>query len=127
RLKPAGVKLAIDDFGTGASSLQWLHKLPASTLKIDRSFVARMAESGPCMVETVTRVAHGLGMSVIAEGVEQPTQVARLKALGCDYGQGYFFAPPLDCDAAETLIAAGGAWPSGSSNQKTDPRPGALS
>jgi diguanylate cyclase (GGDEF)-like protein len=103
RLAEEGVHLAIDDFGTGYSSLAYLRKLDATRLKIDRSFVADMADdAGACAIAgTMVGMARALGLKVTAEGVETAAQVEMLEALGCDDVQGYFFAPPL---AEATLL-----------------------
>jgi diguanylate cyclase (GGDEF)-like protein/PAS domain S-box-containing protein len=107
KLKRLGVRLSIDDFGTGYSSLSNLHLLPLDTLKIDRSFVNHMNNSSENreIIKTVLSLASSLKLDVIAEGVETEEQLEQLRALGCDYGQGFFFAPPLDGPAAEALIA----------------------
>ena len=104
-LRAMGVKLAMDDFGTGASSLGCLREYPFQTIKIDKSFVTNL-----CRDPHVLAVAHAtvnvianLGMSSVAEGIEDPSEVAALQAMGCGYGQGYLFARPLEGDA---LIAA---------------------
>ncbi len=94
--------------GTGYSSLSYLHRLPVDTLKIDRSFISRMGVDNDDseIIRTIVTLAHNLGMGVIAEGVETPEQLARLVAMGCEYGQGYFFSRPVDSTAAKALIAA---------------------
>jgi EAL domain-containing protein (putative c-di-GMP-specific phosphodiesterase class I) len=100
-----GVKLPIDDFGTGYSSLAYLHRFPISGLKIDRSFVTRVAEN-EVIVRTIVSLAHNLGMEVIAEGVETQGQADRLLELGCEYAQGFFFSRPVEAEAATALLLA---------------------
>jgi diguanylate cyclase (GGDEF)-like protein len=106
RLRSLGVELSIDDFGTGYSSLSYLQRFPVSTLKIDRSFVSRMAESDGTaeIVRTITKLAQTLGMDVVAEGVETEGQRAQLSDFECEYGQGYYFSRPLDGESAEALL-----------------------
>lgn len=96
-LQKLGIQLALDDFGTGQSSLSYLHKLPFQRLKIDQSFIRgiRDGDGEPPLVLNIIRMAQGLGMSAIAEGVETPHQAELLRSLGCDEGQGYVFAKPL--------------------------------
>ncbi len=106
KLRALGVKLSIDDFGTGYSSLSYLHKFPIDTLKIDRSFVTSMSEDAENIeiVRTIVTLAQNLGMNVIAEGVETKEQLATLRKLECEYGQGYFFSKAVDSMVAENLI-----------------------
>jgi EAL domain-containing protein (putative c-di-GMP-specific phosphodiesterase class I) len=106
-LKALGSQLAIDDFGTGYSSFSHLHRFPIDTLKIDRAFVSRMDTSleSSEIVRTILTLAHNLKMSVVAEGVETSVQIKQLRALGCEYGQGYFINRPLPAENAEKLIA----------------------
>lgn len=96
-LKRLGVRLSIDDFGTGYSSLAYLKQLPIDVLKIDRSFVAGIPErmDDAQIATTIITMAHGLGLRVVAEGIETERQVHFLREHGCDYGQGYFIARPL--------------------------------
>ena len=105
-LQSLGVQLAMDDFGTGYSSLSNLHRFPINTLKIDRSFITRMAENNENaeIVRTISGLAQNLGMDVVAEGVETCEQLELLQSLGCQYGQGYFFSKPLDHQKAEVFI-----------------------
>jgi diguanylate cyclase (GGDEF)-like protein/PAS domain S-box-containing protein len=100
------VRVCIDDFGTGYSSLSYLLRFPASTLKIDRSFVTDMSAGSQHseMVRTIVVLAHNLGMDVIAEGVENGEQVRHLQALGADYMQGYLLSKPVDAATAEELL-----------------------
>jgi diguanylate cyclase (GGDEF)-like protein len=104
-LKALGVKLALDDFGTGYSSLSRLLELPMDTVKIDRSFVAnlRREPDGHPVVTSIIQLAHGLGMGVIAEGVETAEQHHTLTGLGCDYCQGYYFARPMTAASLHAL------------------------
>jgi EAL domain-containing protein (putative c-di-GMP-specific phosphodiesterase class I) len=98
--------LSIDDFGTGYSSLSYLQRFPVSTLKIDRSFVSRITESDGTaeIIRTIMQLGQHLGMNVVAEGVETEQQGAQLRALGCEFGQGYYFSRPMDGDVAEALF-----------------------
>ncbi|QRJ62297.1 EAL domain-containing protein [Azospira restricta] len=111
-LRAMGIKLLMDDFGTGYSSLSYLHRFPLDTLKIDASFVRRMDvdRKDAEIVQTIVALARTLNMDLVAEGVEKAEQLAQLRVLGVDYGQGYYFAPPLDAAAAEALIAARRTW-----------------
>ena len=96
RLRDMGVRLVLDDFGTGYSSLSYLKHLPLDTIKIDRTFVAGLDGAADLsIVEAVIALAHGLGISVVAEGIETEAQFEVLRAMGCDIGQGYLFARPL--------------------------------
>jgi diguanylate cyclase (GGDEF)-like protein len=108
-LKALGVQLYVDDFGTGYSSLAYLHRLPIDKLKIDRSFITRIDSEGEQLeiVRAIVKLAWNLGMDVIAEGVETASQLAQLKALRCEYVQGFFFSKPLDRTMAEALLRQG--------------------
>ena len=108
QLREIGVGLSVDDFGTGYSSLAYLSTLPITSLKIDRSFVQRLqqgsAESKDAeVVRAVITLGQALGKTVIAEGIETPAQLAQLRALGCELGQGYLLARPLTPDMAATM------------------------
>jgi diguanylate cyclase (GGDEF)-like protein len=95
-LKAMGMKLSIDDFGTGYSSLSYLHKLPLSELKIDRSFINTITAEGPAaLVDVIIAMAHSLGLTVVAEGVETQLQADYLRKRGCEELQGYLFSKPV--------------------------------
>ena len=106
-----GVKTSIDDFGTGYSSLSYLTTFSFDYLKVDQSFVSSMdAGEGHRIVETIVSLAHDLGKKVIAEGVETEDQLKALRAMGCEYGQGYLFSRPVPAHEAEMLIKKGKLW-----------------
>ena len=109
QLKDMNVKIHIDDFGTGYSSLSYLHQFPVDVLKIDRSFVKRIGDSEDNLeiVRAIINLAHSLNMRVIAEGVETEEQLTKLKALDCEYMQGYLFSKPLNGKDIEALIQKG--------------------
>ncbi len=106
QLSDLDVHLCIDDFGTGYSSLSYLHRFPVDTLKIDRSFVNRIEgkDENVEIVRTIATLARNLGMEVVAEGVETRDQLACLKALNCEYAQGYLFSRPLTSAEASRFI-----------------------
>lgn len=108
QLKREGIKLHIDDFGTGFSSLSYLNQLPASAIKLDKSFLHGMEGGGPDAptIRAVIEMAHARGLRVIAEGVETAEQQTLLQALGCDMAQGYLFSRPVDPDVAEHMLQA---------------------
>ncbi|HEX7241998.1 MAG TPA: EAL domain-containing protein, partial [Longimicrobiaceae bacterium] len=111
-LRALGVQLHMDDFGTGYSSLSYLHRLPLHALKIDRSFVSRMDSEFKMsqLVRTIVPLAHTLGLAVVAEGVETPSQLAVLRGLRCEYAQGYFFSLPLEPRRVRELLATDPRW-----------------
>lgn len=96
-LRRAGIRVSIDDFGTGNSSLAYFKDIPADEVKIDKSFIAAMfeSESNAALVRTIVDLAHGFGLQVVAEGVENAASADRLEALGCDVLQGYWLSAPL--------------------------------
>jgi EAL domain-containing protein (putative c-di-GMP-specific phosphodiesterase class I) len=104
-LKELGVMLAIDDFGTGYSSLNYLRRLPVHKLKIDKSFVCGLptSQDDAIIAKAIIDLGHGLGHSVLAEGIENEAQLAFLRDHGCDEGQGYFFGRPVPADAFEEI------------------------
>jgi diguanylate cyclase (GGDEF)-like protein len=120
-LSRIGVFLSIDDFGTGYSSLSYLRQLPASQLKIDRSFVKDLESSGDAraVVDAVVRLSHALGLRVVAEGVETAAQRTILVGLGCDELQGFHFARPME---ARQLVAWVGAYQKGPGEKSKGPR-----
>jgi EAL domain-containing protein (putative c-di-GMP-specific phosphodiesterase class I) len=108
RLKELGVKLALDDFGTGYSSLTHLLTFPIDVLKIDRSFVSTIGGDGDRsdLALAIVNLAKTLQLKTVAEGVEREDQFDFLRSLGCDLGQGYYFAKPLDQAQLEALLHA---------------------
>ena len=119
-----GIQLCIDDFGTGYSSLSRLQSLPVNTLKIDKSFVWQLidpalsapppslesratavAERQATLIQTILTLAQGFNLETVAEGIETPYQLQQLRAIGCTYGQGFLFGPPLAVDQAATLLS----------------------
>ena len=107
-LKTLGVNLALDDFGTGYSSLSYLQRFPIDVLKIDKSFVDRISEGAEpaAVVRTIVALSESLQLRTVAEGIEEPEQVAHLRSLGCERGQGYFWAKPLPADSLGQLLAS---------------------
>jgi diguanylate cyclase (GGDEF)-like protein/PAS domain S-box-containing protein len=116
-LRALGVRLAIDDFGTGYASLAYLRQLPADIIKIDPSFVDGLGRDDTLalLTRTVVQVGRDLGMQVVAEGIEQPRQLAALREMGCGYGQGFLVARPMAAPgvAAMLRISPGGMTPPG--------------
>ena len=108
RLAELGVKLSIDDYGTGYSSLSYIMKLPVQELKIDQSFISRMAtdEEISTIVRSTIDLGHNLGLQVVAEGVEDAAVWDMLRTLGCDDAQGYFMSKPLEPLALANWIRA---------------------
>ncbi|PSB05419.1 response regulator receiver protein, partial [Pleurocapsa sp. CCALA 161] len=112
KLRKQEIQFSIDDFGTGYSSLSYLHRFPVDTIKIDRSFISQMQSNGDnsAIVKAIVTLAHMLDMDVIAEGIETTSQLAQLKLLQCEYGQGFFFSKPLSKKNAEAFIANSRQW-----------------
>jgi EAL domain-containing protein (putative c-di-GMP-specific phosphodiesterase class I) len=114
RFRIKGIGLAIDDFGTGYSSLLQLRQLPFTELKIDQAFVADIGRSRDCrlIIQAITDLAHGLGLSATAEGVETLDQLRLVHELGCDVAQGFLISPPIEPDALKGWTAKfRRAWP----------------
>jgi len=111
-IKAQAIDTCLDDFGTGYSSLSHLQQLAIRFLKIDQSFVRRLGteDDALAIVKTIITLAHQLGRQVIAEGVETAEHLVILRSLGCEYGQGYFFAKPLAPEEVDTLLASGRRW-----------------
>lgn len=105
-LRDLGLGLAVDDFGTGFSSLAYLQRFPLTEVKLDKALIDRLVESdrNATVVAAVITLAHGLGMEVVAEGIETAEQAEKLRAMGCDFGQGYHFDRPLSIEAATDLV-----------------------
>jgi diguanylate cyclase (GGDEF)-like protein len=108
-LRRAGVEVSVDDFGTGYSSLNYLARLPVDTLKIDRSFVISLRDTGypRNIVAMIVSLAHTLGLKVIAEGVEEDEQLELLRELGCDQIQGFFISRPVPAEDIDAMLASG--------------------
>ncbi|MGR6873837.1 EAL domain-containing protein [Pseudomonas sp. HK3] len=107
-LNELGFNIAIDDFGTGYSNLGYLKKLPANELKIDKTFILNLEDDkqNQVLVQTAIQMAHNLGMTVVAEGVESERSFTLLKSMGCDYCQGYHFGRPVPVDQFDRLFEA---------------------
>jgi EAL domain-containing protein (putative c-di-GMP-specific phosphodiesterase class I) len=106
-LKTLGVGLKMDDFGTGYSSLKYLCELPFDCLKIDRSFTSDLDKNNHNsdeLVRTILQMARNLSMETVAEGVETAQHLIRLKEMGCEFGQGYFFSRPVSAVDAEVML-----------------------
>jgi EAL domain-containing protein (putative c-di-GMP-specific phosphodiesterase class I) len=108
RLKDLGVRVAVDDFGTGYSNLAYLKRFPMDMVKIDKSFVDGLGEKpeDTAIVEAVISLAHALGLRTVAEGIETTEQLKRLRDLGCELGQGYYFSGALPAHEASGLLLA---------------------
>jgi diguanylate cyclase (GGDEF)-like protein/PAS domain S-box-containing protein len=109
RLRALGVTLAMDDFGTGYSSLAYLQRFPLDVLKIDRSFVDRLGgdREDVALVHTIVRLGKSLGMATVAEGIEDPEQLAALREMDCDFVQGYYLLRPLPAGEAGRVLGSG--------------------
>ena len=108
KLKSLGVQLSIGSFGTGYSSLSYLNRLPVDFLVVDSSFVGNLWEGSAdaTVVSGMISLAHALGLTVVAEGVETPKQVAQLRRMGCNLAQGTYFSEPLTSEAASEFLAS---------------------
>ena len=108
RLRGSGTRVSIDDFGSGYSALSYLRDLPADEVKLDRSFISSILFDGraAAVVSAVVELAHSLGLTTVAEGIENAATADRLRELGCDVGQGFYFSPPLTADEMFDALAA---------------------
>lgn len=124
KLRETGVRLCIDDFGTGTSSLTYLHRFPVHALKIDRSFIEGMGteDQQTEVVWTLVSLAGNLCMDVVAEGVEERRQLEAIRALGCEYAQGFLLQDPISATAAGTLLRERWRWPGASAPALEGPR-----
>jgi EAL domain-containing protein (putative c-di-GMP-specific phosphodiesterase class I) len=111
QLKALGVSLAIDDFGTGYSSLSYLQRYPIDILKIDKAFVDAIDKGGegPVLARAIVALGETLRMNTVAEGIETETQREHLMQLGCELGQGFLFAPPIEAEAFWRLLLTRGS------------------
>ncbi|HYF45062.1 MAG TPA: EAL domain-containing protein, partial [Acidimicrobiales bacterium] len=105
-LRKLGVHLAVDDFGTGYSSMQYLRRFPLHTLKLDRCFVDGLDRNAAdrAIVGSMIDLAHALGLTAVAEGVERAGQLEALRDLGCDLAQGFYWSPPVPADVFEAAL-----------------------
>jgi len=112
KLNTMGVKLSIDDFGTGYSSLSYLRRLPVHELKVDRSFIANIYESDcdAMIVNSTIDLAHNLGMTVVAEGIEEKETLELLGAFRCDLAQGYYISRPQPAENLKEILTASQSW-----------------
>ena len=108
QLKELGVQLAVDDFGTGYSSLNYIRRFPVDILKVDKSFIDGVAESGEeaALTAAIIELATILNLQPVAEGIEHAEQLEKLLALNCELGQGFYFAPPMPIESIEELLSA---------------------
>lgn len=107
KLKELGIKVAIDDFGVGYSSLNYILQLPVDCIKIDRSFIKGITDhsNAKAIVATIMTMSRALGLKTVAEGVESAEVLSELKALKCDFGQGYYFNKPMRSDELIQLVS----------------------
>jgi EAL domain-containing protein (putative c-di-GMP-specific phosphodiesterase class I) len=106
RLRDLGAGLCLDNFGTGYSALGYLPRFPFDTIKIDHSFVRQMANGKPAILRSIVKMAHELGMEVVAEGTESESEAIELYQLGCEYAQGSVFGDPMSMLQARQLVGA---------------------
>ena len=104
KLREAGVGLAIDDFGSGFSSLGYITRFPFDTIKIDKSLLRDTSEKRDVLLRSIVNMATELGMSLVAEGIESEEDAVKLGEMGCQYGQSFFFGPPIGSDSVQRLL-----------------------
>ncbi len=106
QLRDLGVKLAIDDFGTGYSSLSYLRRFPVDYVKIDRAFISGLGDGteDAAIIQAIISMAHSLGLKVVAEGVENQSQLEFLRSHGCDEVQGYLISRPIEATAMAGIL-----------------------
>jgi len=128
-LRELGVNIGMDDFGTGHSSLSCLHEFPIDVLKIDRSFIANVkdVQDYSALLQAVLTLADNLSLQVVAEGIEDADQLAVLQTLGCEYGQGFYFAKPFPADQIENYLSQTGVTTPNDSDVSTTDLPASLS
>ena len=128
-IREMGIQLHMDDFGTGYSSLSYLNRFPIDSLKVDQSFVGKLGlcEETWKIVHAIAALGKNLDMELIAEGIENMMQLRMLQTLKCDYGQGYYFARPLDAATIESLFSGPLPWKIAFENQTVRPFPLAAS
>src|SRR5205823_1848168 len=109
KLRQLGVRLAVDDYGTGYASVGYVRQLPLDVVKIDKCFVQGLTAGAEdaAIAQAIIKMAHALGLTTVAEGVENADELARLQQLGCDQVQGFYFSAPLTADAVDGLLRAG--------------------
>jgi diguanylate cyclase len=123
-LHRAGIRISIDDFGTGYSSMSYLKRLPVDELKVDRSFVAHMVddEADGVLVRSIIELGHNLGLTVVAEGVENAKTLAAIRALGCDVVQGYLLGRPGTAEALAQWLTSRQVIPQQGTPQQATPQ-----
>ena len=106
-LKELGAGLSLDDFGTGFSSLNYLHRFPVDTIKVDKSFIRDAEREGatPVILRSIVAMSHELGKKVVAEGVESAANADFLRSIGCEFAQGFYFGEPMSDRGAMSLVS----------------------
>ncbi|MEN9215735.1 MAG: EAL domain-containing protein [Gloeomargarita sp. HHBFW_bins_162] len=110
QLQELGVQILMDDFGTGYSNLSRLRTMPMDVVKVDKSFIQSLDDKSVGFVQGIVALAHSLGKTVVIEGIETSEQLQQLRQIGCAYGQGYLFSPPLEAAQVEKLLAHPPSW-----------------